>query len=84
MSVSNEPRNITSHIARLASRLTYKRWALQGYSPVRIYFGWDWLAALLKTILSRLREYVSNPDPMAKAAGAVAVVVAGNQPFYPL
>jgi hypothetical protein len=34
------------------------------------------LAALLKTILSRLREYVSNPDPMAKAAGTVAVVVA--------
>jgi hypothetical protein len=31
-----------------------------------------------------LREYVSNPDPMAKAAGTVAVVVAGNQPFYPL
>ena len=39
---------------------------------------------MLKTILLRLREYVSNPDPMAKAAGTVAIVVAGNQPFYPL
>jgi hypothetical protein len=39
---------------------------------------------MLKTILLRLREYVSNPDPLAKAAGTVAVLVAGNQPFYPL
>ena len=39
---------------------------------------------MLKTILLRLQEYVSNPDPMAKAAGTVAIVVAGNQPFYPL
>ena len=38
---------------------------------------------MLKTILLRLREYVLNPDPMAKAAGTVAVLVAGNQPFYP-
>jgi hypothetical protein len=39
---------------------------------------------MLKTILLRLQEYVSNPDPMAKAAGTVAIVVASNQPFYPL
>ena len=39
---------------------------------------------MLKTILLRLQKYVSNPDPMAKAAGTVAIVVAGNQPFYPL
>ena len=39
---------------------------------------------MLNTILLRLQKYVSNPDPMAKAAGTVAIVVAGNQPFYPL
>jgi hypothetical protein len=38
---------------------------------------------MLEKIWSRLREYVSNPDAMAKAVGTVAVVVAGNQ-FYPL
>jgi hypothetical protein len=37
-----------------------------------------------KTILARLHEYVSNPDSMAKAAGTVAVIVASNQPFYPV
>ena len=39
---------------------------------------------MLKTILLRLRKYVSNPDPMVKAAGTIAIVVPGNQPFYPL
>jgi hypothetical protein len=39
---------------------------------------------MLETFLSRLRDYISNADPMAKAAGTVALVVASNQPFYPL
>ena len=34
--------------------------------------------------LQRFRAYRDNPDPLAAFANTVALVVAGNQPFYPL
>ena len=34
--------------------------------------------------ISWLNAYKDNPDPLARLAGTVALVVAGNQPFYPL
>jgi hypothetical protein len=34
--------------------------------------------------LRRLAVYKDNPDPLAKLANTVALVIAGNQPFYPL
>ena len=39
---------------------------------------------MIRTILLRLREYAANPDPLANAAGTIAIVVTVNQPFYPL
>jgi hypothetical protein len=39
---------------------------------------------MIRTVISRLREYTINPDPLAHAAGMIALVVAVNQPFYPL
>lgn len=39
---------------------------------------------MLGTVISRLRAYAANPDPLAAAADTIALVVAGNQPFYPL
>jgi hypothetical protein len=39
---------------------------------------------MLGTLLLRLREYAANPDPLANAAGTIALIVACNQPFYPL
>jgi len=39
---------------------------------------------MLRTLILRLREYAANPDPLANAAGTIAIVVAINQPFYPL
>jgi hypothetical protein len=39
---------------------------------------------MLGTVISRLRAYAANPDPLASAANTIALVVAGNQPFYPL
>ena len=39
---------------------------------------------MLRTLVSKVQEYTENPDPLANAAGAIAIVVAGNQPFYPL
>ncbi|MET0219839.1 MAG: hypothetical protein ABW213_04195 [Tardiphaga sp.] len=35
-------------------------------------------------MLNAFRNYKSNPDPLAALANTVALVVAGNQPFYPL
>lgn len=34
--------------------------------------------------LSALQNYKANPDPLAALANTVALVIAGNQPFYPL
>lgn len=34
--------------------------------------------------MNRVGAYTDNPDPLAKIAGTVALVVASNQPFYPL
>ena len=34
--------------------------------------------------LKAFGDYKSNPDPLAALANTVALVVAGNQPFYPL
>ena len=34
--------------------------------------------------MTRVGRYTDNPDPLAKIAGTVALVVASNQPFYPL
>ena len=39
---------------------------------------------MLRTLILRLHNYAANPDPLANAAGIVAIVVAANQPFYPL
>ncbi|MEI8154823.1 MAG: hypothetical protein WCG92_25065 [Hyphomicrobiales bacterium] len=39
---------------------------------------------MLSTLLSQVRKYTENPDPLAHAAGTIAIVVAGKQPFYPL
>lgn len=39
---------------------------------------------MLGRLMSWLSDYRDNPDPLAKVAGTIALVVAGNQPFYPL
>ena len=39
---------------------------------------------MLRILVMRLREYVKGSDPLTNVAGVVALVVAGNQPFYPL
>lgn len=39
---------------------------------------------MLRALISKVQEYTENPDPLANAAGTIAIVVAGNQPFYPL
>jgi hypothetical protein len=39
---------------------------------------------MLTRSLRALRDYKTNPDPLAALANTVALVVAGNQPFYPL
>jgi hypothetical protein len=39
---------------------------------------------MLTRSLKALRDYKTNPDPLAVLANTVALVVAGNQPFYPL
>jgi hypothetical protein len=39
---------------------------------------------MLARMLNAFRSYKSNPDPLAALANTVALVVAGNQPFYPL
>jgi hypothetical protein len=36
------------------------------------------------TLLLRLRDYTKNEDQLANVAGTISIVVAGNQPFYPL
>lgn len=38
----------------------------------------------MPSLLARYRAYVDHPDPLARIANTVAMVVAGNQPFYPL
>lgn len=35
-------------------------------------------------LLERLRAYGSNPDPTTAACNRIALLVAGNQPIYPL
>lgn len=35
-------------------------------------------------LLRRIRSYAHDPDPRVAAGNAVALVVAANQPFYPL
>lgn len=39
---------------------------------------------MLRELMNRIAAYTDNPDPLAKVAGTVALVVASNQPFYPL
>src|ERR1700760_1977364 len=39
---------------------------------------------MLAGLLKAFRDYKANPDPLAELANTVALVVAGNQPFYPL
>ena len=39
---------------------------------------------MLERLQDRLRAYRDNPDPLAVLANTVALVIAGNQPFYPL
>jgi len=35
-------------------------------------------------MIDRIKAYCDNPDPLAGVANVIALVVAGNQPFYPL
>lgn len=39
---------------------------------------------MFNALIERVRQYADNPDPLAQVAGTVALVVASNQPFYPL
>ena len=39
---------------------------------------------MFSRLQDRLRSYRDNPDPLAVVANTVALVIAGNQPFYPL
>lgn len=39
---------------------------------------------MLRDLLARFRDYKDHPDPSARIANTVALVVAGNLPFYPL
>ena len=39
---------------------------------------------MLRMLTMRLQEYAKGSDPLTNAAGVIALVVAGNQPFYPL
>jgi hypothetical protein len=39
---------------------------------------------MLARLLNAFRKYKANPDPLAELSNTVALVVAGNQPFYPL
>ncbi len=39
---------------------------------------------MLSRLQDMLRAYRDNPDPLAVLANTVALVIAGNQPFYPL
>lgn len=36
------------------------------------------------SLFARLRHYAQGTDPIADAANTVALVIAGNQPFYPV
>ncbi|ABD86181.1 hypothetical protein [Rhodopseudomonas palustris] len=39
---------------------------------------------MLKRVTTWLADYAANEDPLAAAGNVVALVLAGNQPFYPL
>ena len=39
---------------------------------------------MINALFDRIHRYTDNPDPLAKVAATVALVVASNQPFYPL
>lgn len=39
---------------------------------------------MLSSVLNWLRDYKAAPDPQAQLTNTVALIVAGNQPFYPL
>jgi len=39
---------------------------------------------VIKDITTRIGLYVDHPEPRAALAGKIALVVASNQPFYPL
>ncbi len=42
------------------------------------------MTALLGTLVRGVRAYTRHPDPRVAAANVVAMLVASNQPFYPL
>lgn len=42
------------------------------------------MMALIGTLVARIRSYTRHPDPRIAAANAVSLLVASNQPFYPL
>ena len=39
---------------------------------------------MIQRMLAWLSAYKDHPDPVTKVANTIALVVAGNQPFYPL
>lgn len=39
---------------------------------------------LIRTPMAALRDYVDHPDPRVASANFIALLVASNQPFYPL
>lgn len=42
------------------------------------------MMALIGILVARIRSYTRHPDPRIAAANAVSLLVASNQPFYPL
>ncbi|WP_398476662.1 hypothetical protein [Tardiphaga sp.] len=42
------------------------------------------LQHVLRSVSDGLSAYKDNPDPLAMLSNTVALVIAGNQPFYPL
>jgi hypothetical protein len=44
-----------------------------------------WVAAEgIWRVLKRLSTYIDNPDALTRASNLIAMIVVGNQPFYPL
>src|SRR5215217_933957 len=42
------------------------------------------MISLMRGAVAAVRTYISHPDPRVAAANVIALLVASNQPFYPL
>jgi hypothetical protein len=38
----------------------------------------------IRPVLNRISAYIDSPDPLTRASNLIAMIVVGNQPFYPL